>query len=572
MFADYFIEEISKIRDELHSYPEYSPEHRDTDQLVQFHPVSAEYISKEKRQMASKSCKLDPIPTTLLKRLLPWIIHIITDIINESITKGVFPMEWKTAIIRLLLKKLGLTLVHSNYRPLSNLPFLSKVVEKVVHDQFRKYCDNHRMIPHYQSAYLANYSCKTALLKIIKDILWAMERQDITTLIAIDLSAAFDTVNHNILKEVLHRRFGVTETALEWFASYLKPRFCRVNVNRFYSLDKQLECSIPQGSIAGPMLYTVYASMIESVLEAGNQTEDTLLSSQKKKPDLHGFFNDHAVRCTFKASDRQAEGQAVSNIGLNASNIKGWMDCNRLKMNDGITEFIMFRSKIQLAKCITNSININGTEVQKSEVTKYLGAWLDQNLTLTEHVNRKCQNALINLLKIKQFRRVLTQEAAHILVRGLVISHLDYCNSMFAGLPTCRITLLQQVQNTAAKLVVGWSKYASATDALKHLHWLPICLRVEYKILVQVYKCLTGAAPLYLQNLLTPLSMGRRGLRSEHQSNWLVVPFTNKQTFAKCFFSVNGPLLWNALPNELGTVNDIEHFKSRLKTHLFGKF
>ena len=209
---------------------------------------------------------------------------------------------------------------------------------------------------------------------------------------------------------------------------------------------------------------------------------------------------------------------------------------------------------------------------KKSEVIKYLGAWLDQNLTLTEHVNGKCQNAMINLLKIKQPRRVLTQEATHILVRGLVISHLDYYNSMFAGLPTCRINLLQWVQNTAAKLVLGWSKYDSANNALKQLHWLPIHLRVEYKILVQVYKCLTGAAPLYLQNLLTPLFISRKGLRSEHLSNWLVVPFTNKQTFAKHSFNVHGPLLWNALPNELRNINDIELFKAKLKTHLFSKF
>ena len=206
---------------------------------------------------------------------------------------------------------------------MSNLPFLSTVVEKVVLDQFRKHCDNHRMIPDYQSAYHANYSCEAALLKIMHDILWAMERQDITALIVIDLSIAFNTVDHNILIEVLHRRFGVTETALEWFASYLRPQFCRVNVNNFYSFNKQLECSVPQGSVAGPMLYTVYASMIESVLETGNQTEDTSLSSQKKKPDLHGFANDHAMKCTFKAYDKQAEAQAVSNIELNVSNIKG---------------------------------------------------------------------------------------------------------------------------------------------------------------------------------------------------------------------------------------------------------
>ena len=109
-----------------------------------------------------------------------------------------------------------------------------------------------------------------------------MERQDVTALIAIDLSVAFDTVDHSILIQVLHRKSGVTETTLGWFASYLRPQFCSVNVNNFYSINKQLECSVPQGSVAGPMLYTVYASMIESLLEAGNQTEDTLLSNLRK--------------------------------------------------------------------------------------------------------------------------------------------------------------------------------------------------------------------------------------------------------------------------------------------------
>ena len=179
---------------------------------------------------------------------------------------------------------------------------------------------------------------------------------------------------------------------------------------------------------------------------------------------------------------------------------------------------------------------------------------------------------MMNLLKIKQIRKVLSQEAAHILVRGLIISHFDYCKSVFACLPACNMNLLQLVQNAAAKLVLGWSKYASATDALKHLHWLPVHQWVEYKILVQVYKCLMGAVPLYLQNLLTPLTMSRRGLRLEYQVKQLVVPFTNKQTFTRCSISVNGPLLWNALPNELRTIDDIEQFKAKLNTHLFSKF
>ena len=135
-------------------------------------------------------------------------------------------------------------------------------------------------------------------------------------------------------------------------------------------------------------------------------------------------------------------------------------------MNDGKAEFIMFESKVQLAKCITNIINIYGTRVQRSEVMKYLRNWLDENLTLMEHVTRKCCTAMLNLLKIKQLRMVLTQDVAHTLVRGFVVSHLDYCNSILAGLPAYRMDLPQWVQNTAAKLVLGCSNYTSVTDAL----------------------------------------------------------------------------------------------------------
>ena len=156
----------------------------------------------------------------------------------------------------------------------------------------------------------------------------------------------------------------------------------------------------------------------------------------------------------------------------------------RLKMNDGKTEFIMFGSEVQLAKWITNITNINGARVQRSEVIKHLRAWLDQNLTLMEHVTRKCHIAMLNLLKIKQLRKVLTQDVANTIVWGLVVSHLNYCNGIFAGMPACRINLLQCVQKAAAKLVLGWSNYASATDALKHLHWLPVHLRVDLKPLV----------------------------------------------------------------------------------------
>ena len=166
--------------------------------------------------MASKSCESDPVPTTLLKEILSLVIRPITEIINTSLQFDIFASQWKVA----LLKKMGLALVVPNYHPISNLPILSKVLERCVVNQVTAHCDANKLLPGYQLAYRRNYSCETALIKITKDCLWAMESQMVTAVVAIDLSAAFNTVDHEILLKVLIKKFGLQETALKWFNNY----------------------------------------------------------------------------------------------------------------------------------------------------------------------------------------------------------------------------------------------------------------------------------------------------------------------------------------------------------------
>ena len=210
-----------------------------------------------------------------------------------SLSQGVFPKTWKTAIVRPLLKKVGLELICSDYRPVSNLPFLSKVLEKAALAQFNRHCDTYELMPDYQSAYRRDYSCETALVKLVNDILWNFERQNITALVAVDLSAAFDTVDHDTLLDVLVHKFGVTEYVLKWFESYLRPRQYKVKIKESYSSNIDLECSVPQGSCAGHVLYLAYASTLREVVP-------TIV-------DLHGYADDHAMKKAFLASDRTAE-------------------------------------------------------------------------------------------------------------------------------------------------------------------------------------------------------------------------------------------------------------------------
>ena len=244
--------------------------------------------------MKSKSCELDDIPTNILKQMLPQVIRLITKIVNLSLEEGVFSTNWKLAVVRPLLKKIGLELINSNYRPVSNLPFISKVVEKCMLLQLSRHCEDFNLLPDYQSAYRENRSCETAVLRVSNDILWAFEKQSITSLVAIDLSAAFDTVDHTILLNILNCKFGLTGKALKWFDSYLRPSSFKVLVdNNHQSKEKSLEVSVPQGSCAGANLFNIYCSPLEDVVPADLQ--------------LSGFVDDHSIRGTYKAGNKHQE-------------------------------------------------------------------------------------------------------------------------------------------------------------------------------------------------------------------------------------------------------------------------
>ena len=177
-------------------------------------PMTENEVGKVINSLKTKSCKMDIIPTGILKQLTPVILPLITKIVNLSLMQGEFCRSWKTAVVRPLLKKLGLALIHSNYRPVGNLTFISKIIERCMLLQISDHCNKYNLQPDYQSAYREHYSCETAISHVNDNILWAMEKQCITSLVAMDLSAAFDTVDHDILLNIINNKFGVEGKAL----------------------------------------------------------------------------------------------------------------------------------------------------------------------------------------------------------------------------------------------------------------------------------------------------------------------------------------------------------------------
>ena len=553
-FASHFKGKIDKIRELLSDKPIYSPDDLEVPVLKEFTPMSQDEVGTIISGLKSKSCELDPIPTTILKVLLPKILPLITKIVNKSLGEGVFCREWKTAVVRPLLKKAGLDLTFANYRPVSNLTFISKVIERCMLLQVSKHCEKYHLQPDYQSAYREHYSCETTILKISNDILWGMESQSITSLVALDLSAAFDTVDHDILLSILSSKYGIKGVTLKWFDQYLRPRSFRVAVNGVCSKDRDLTVSVPQGSCAGANIFNLYCSPLQDVVP--------------KDLQLSGFADDHSVRKTFKAGDTREETTTISKLESCLLSIKQWMDQVRLKMNPSKTEFIHFGNASQLHKCFTNSIDVAGDLILRSNVIRYLGVWLDASLNFKLHVTKKCKAAMLNFIRIRGIRHLLTEEATSSLVLSLCVSHLDYCNAVLYGLPDVTISRMQKVQNMCARLVLRRSKWDSAKACLAKLHWLPIRQRIIFKICVLTFKLLHGQGPVYLQDLLH-YRHNTRSLRSTMDQSLLLIPRTKLKTFAARSFSVAAPTLWNDLPKCIRDSNTLLSFKRDLKTHLY---
>ena len=218
----------------------------------------------------AKTCDTDPIPTELLKKVLLAIIHLLTKLVNESLQTGEFPDNLKKALVIPLLKKSSLEPIPRNYRPISNLPFVGKLMERCVIDQLMEHIHANNLMETLQLAYRSHHSTETALLKVKTDICKVMDNHEVMCLVLLDLSAAFDTVDHKILLERLENYFRITGITLRWIESYLTNWLQRVvigdmNTNGAKSDSISLKFGVPQGSVLGPILFTLYTSLLGQI-------------------------------------------------------------------------------------------------------------------------------------------------------------------------------------------------------------------------------------------------------------------------------------------------------------------
>ncbi len=516
---------------------------------------------KEVRELigksATKHCKLDPAPTWIIKECLDLLLPVITLMINLSLRLGYFPDAWKCAIVIPLIKKLGLDIIFKNFRPVSNLEFISKLVECAAVVQVNDYTGLHNLLPDVASSYRKGHSTETALIKVQSDMFESMDKQNVTLLVMLDLSAAFDTVSHEVLFNTLESQFGISGTVLNWFRSYLSNRKQRILIGHSTMSDAyNLDCGVPQGSCLGPVLFVLYISSLYDVIST-------------HLPKVHGYADDHQLYISFKPGP-DTENECISAMEACISDVRRWMLLNRLMINDSKTEVMLIGTWQQLAKIRVDGIKVGNETITPVNCVKNLGVHQDQNLRMDKHVAAICSKSFYQLYRLRKLRKFLTPEATQTLVHAFITSNLDYCNALFYGMPQYLFDRLQRVQNAAARIVMLVPKFDHISGVMCDLHWLPVKYRVQFKILLLTFKCQYGLAPSYLRDMICD-HVPPRSSRSSNVKFVLKVPRTKRKTLGTRSFSFYAPDLWNSLPMEIRSIDDVDTFKSMVKTHLFKK-
>ena len=474
----------------------------------------------------SKSCDLDPVPTFLVKDYLDTLLPFITRLCNASIREACLPATQKKAIITPVIKKVGADVDDvKNYRPISGLTFLSKVIEKVVAKQLVGYLHSNNLLPKFQSEFRRGYSTETAILRMLSDIYAAVDRGRVALLALLDVSAAFD---HDILLERLLVSFGVTGSAHAWIRSFLSSRSQSVRLGSSSSSWSSIRCGVPQGSILGPLLYILYTADVERIVESFG------LAVQLYADDTQLYGDGSPIAAEELSAHVLAAIDAVEN----------WMSLNATK-----TQFIWFGTRQRLAKRDLTSLASISPPLVSNDPVRNLGVLLDSELTMDAHIKQLCRSCFFQLRRLRVVRNCLSKRSLLTLTYAFVHNRLDYCNSILFGVTAGRLDRLQSVLNATARLVLNLPKFSRITSAIRdELHWLPVVFRSQYKLCIIVRNCLIGSAPLYLRELCTPATSvtGRQHLRSAARNDlidWQIL-ITNS--------SGNARKLWNSLSSVMG--------------------
>ena len=495
----------------------------------------------------SKAAGLDNLPGIFLKDGAEIISAPVTQLCNLSISHSSFPNECKTAKLIPLYKK-GSKLCPKNYRPISLLPLLSKIIEKVIHDQTQKFLNENDILYRFQSGFRKNYSTDLCLSFLNDKIIKGFDKGLLTGMILIDLQKAFDTINHTIFFDKM-KALGFSEQVINWFQSYLSNRTFQVAINNQFSSCGNLTCGVPQGSILGPLIFLLYVNDM-------NQAVDC---------DLFLYADDSCLVFQHK-NVKDIEIQ----LNKNFSNLCDWFVDNKLSIHFGEdkTKSILFTPRSKINKVDKLNIAYKHINIKQYSKVTYLGCILDESLSgesMAIYVMDKINKKIKFLYRKSQF---LTSPLRRLLCNALIQPHFDYaCLAWFPNLNKGLKKKIQITQNKCMRfcLQLGSKSHMGYLEFEK-INWLPIEDRFDQCVSTHVYKFFHKRCPSYIAEVFNPSEGNCITTRSSYLK--LIQPF-RRTNLGQRSLSYQGPSIWNKIPDNVKQSCSVNSFKHNLKRYYF---
>jgi len=488
----------------------------------------------------------DEISSRVLKSVIGNVSHILSDIFNMSLSSGIFPNRLKIAKVIPLYKSDMKTLVN-NYRPISVLPCFSKILERLMYNRLLLYLNQHQILTDKQYGFREKNSTSLALINLIDKLSEEIDNKKFSVGIFIDLSKAFDTVDHTIMLSKLEV-YGVRGHALNWFKSYLENRQQFVQLNAIKSRLAYIKCGVPQGSILGPLLFLIY---INDIVHVSDIAQVIMFAD-----DTNLFFS---------GCDMNSLNSAINN---ELKKFVKWFELNKLSLNVNKTHCIVFVTRHNRNIQTDFSILMDSTTVERVSYTKFLGVIINENLNWEDHIFTVKQKVSKNLGIIRNIMHKVPDSVLLNLYFSLIHPYLSYCNVVWAIDRSCVLNKLFILQKKAVRSITHSRWNCHSIPIFKRLGILPICSLNDLQIACFMYRQVHKLLPPPFSNMF---QMNYEiHLHSTRQKNNLHVTL-HRLRIRRNTVKIYGCKVWNSLPSALRNIASLHLFKAEFNKMLFSR-
>ena len=485
-----------------------------------------------------KSSEIEDLSTFFLKGSLKILVKEMTDIINTSIETGEVPKAWKIGRLSPIYKGTGKKEETGNYRPISLLPLPSKILEKVINDQVKTFIEENHLYSENQYGFRSSLSTNDAIEKVVSQIIVKQNAGLHVSATFLDLKKAFDVVNHELMLKKLKTQYNFDDKAVKWFKNYLSDRHQYTKINGEMSGVQKISCGVPQGSILGPTLFTLYVNDVEKVFTNSSvylYADDTVVLSFHEDPNT-----------------------LIEKLNADMIYYHHWLLYNRLTVNTKKSNFILFKGYGQSINCKLKKVKLGKDEITRTQCYKYLGLVLDERLTFEPHVKKVSRDVNYRLNRLFKFRPSITENTAAQIYKVMILPLIDYADIVYATGNKDNLKRLRIIQNKALRIIGKLRKRTNTDELARKLAIEDLKKRRLMHMLQYAHK---------ISHRHKELKNIKKTTRYNSGKYILMTQSVKSDTYAKSF-DYKSRVHWNALSKYVHEMRDKKTFNIHIKANL----